>query len=114
MGYTFEILGVSPVLYFFSHQQQALTSQPSQGVEYLTSYRCTLDALIASAQEMPSDRGWDMEQIIDTVVDFWMNNFDVVRHWKKRMEDAGDQSLLISRLANGSGLRAEFERLLDR
>jgi predicted GTPase len=112
MVYTFEILGVSPVLHFFSYQQEA--HQKSQtGVEYVGSYKCTLDDLIKSVETVPAKQGWELDQVVDTVINFWMNNIDSVHHWKRRLEDAGDQNLLVSRLANYTSLKTEFERLLS-
>jgi hypothetical protein len=113
MAYTFELLGVSPVLDFFSHQQE-LSHQPSSGgVEYLSSYHCTLDAWIESVQGVPPERGWDLDRAVDTVVDFWLNNVEAVSHWKRRLEDAGDHNLVIARLADFRSLQAEFERLFQ-
>lgn len=111
MSYTFEILGVSPILHFFSYQQE-LSQQPKTGVEYLSSYKCTLDALLQTVETVPRDRGWNLDEAVDTVIDFWMKNLDSVHHWKRRLEDAGEQSLLISRLANFKALQSEFEQLL--
>lgn len=39
MNYTFDIVGVSPILYFFNHQQQSLEKPLHQKVEYLGTDR---------------------------------------------------------------------------
>lgn len=111
MKYTFEILGVSPILYFFSHQQEVVQQPFRAGVEYVGAHKCTLDAVIASIEAVPPRHGWELDQVVNTVVDFWMNNVDSVRHWKKRLEDAGRESLLVARVADIKSLQAEFESL---
>ncbi|MEN9202453.1 MAG: hypothetical protein Q6K80_02945 [Thermostichus sp. DG_1_6_bins_120] len=110
MQYTFEIIGVAPTLDFFRHQQE-LAQRPC-GVEYLGTSPCTLDALLGSLEEIPSRRGWDLDSLIDTVIRFWWNNPDLVGLWRSRLRDAGEDSLLISRLGHIQSLQQEFEWLL--
>jgi hypothetical protein len=112
MAYTFEILGVSPVLQFFNYQQKILPQKPQTGVAYLGSYQCTLDALLENVETVAPEKGWEIDQVLDTVVGFWMNNIDSVCHWKQRLADAGDQNLLVSRMADLPSLQSEFEWLL--
>ncbi|MGA9379480.1 MAG: hypothetical protein WBV73_11995 [Phormidium sp.] len=114
MKYTFDILGVSPILYFFNQQQETKEQQPQTGVEYVAAYKCTLDALIQSVENVSNYRGWDLDAVIDTVVNFWMNNSDSIKYWKQRLKDAGSENLLVGRVANVKSLRAEFEILLDK
>jgi hypothetical protein len=80
-------------------------------VEYVSSYHCTLDALIQSIETVPPERGWNLDQAVDTVVNFWLGNVEAVRRWQQRLADAGDQNLIIGRLADFKSLQAEFERL---
>lgn len=114
MKYTFEIIGISPVLYFFNQQQEIEQKIPRPRVEYLGTHKCTLDALIASMDAIPLNWGWDLERVVDTVVDFWMNNSDSIRYWKARLNDAGSNNLLVARVADIKSLRTEFESLLGR
>lgn len=114
MKYTFDILGVSPILYFFNQQQERKEQKSHTGVEYVASYKCTLDALIQSVENVPDYRGWDLNEVIDTVVNFWVNNSDSIKYWKERLQDAGNENLLVGRVANVKSLRAEFEILLDK
>lgn len=113
MTYTFEILGVSPVLQFFNHEQEAANSGGNSGVAYLSSYRCTLDALIQSVEVISPKHGWQPDSAIDTVIRFWMRNADTIQYWKQRLDDAGSQNLLVSRMADLRSLRCEFESLLE-
>lgn len=113
MEYTFEIVGVSPILYFFQHQQQVVQVPQCRGVEYLGAYKCTLDAFLKSIETIPCKQDWNLEQVIDTVVSFWMRNSDTVQYWKSRFDDAGGKdNLLVARVADVNGLKAEFEALL--
>ncbi|MBD1833910.1 hypothetical protein NDI37_06980 [Funiculus sociatus GB2-A5] len=111
MKYTFEILGVSPVLYFFNHQQEIIQKDPSIGVEYLGTPKCTLDAFLESVEVVPPKRGWDLEEVLNTVVDFWVNNSENIQYWNKRLKDAGRENLLVARVADFNSLKAEFESL---
>jgi len=112
MTYTFEVLGVSPILHFFNHQQEIIQKQLEPGVEYIGSYRCTLDSFIQSVETVPPKRNWDLDQVVETVVDFWMNNSEKIQLWKHRLEDAGHENLVVARIADLQALRATFESLI--
>lgn len=111
--YTFNIVGVSPVLSFFNQQQELLQKSLGTGVEYVSSFECTLDALIHSVETVSSQHAWHMDEVVDTVVSFWLKNSDMVYHWKDRLQDAGKDSLLVSRIADIDALKTEFELLFE-
>ena len=113
MRYAFNIVGVSPVLDFFT-QQTAILHQPQfVGIEYIPNYQCTLDALIAAVEAISAHKQWDADEVIDTVVEFWLHNFDSVRYWKRQLYQAGAEFVIISRIAEFEALRTEFEFLLQ-
>lgn len=112
MNYTFEILGISPVLDFFTHQQSFSQKKPAAGIEYLGTYQCTLDAFIASVEKVPPKQGWEMDKVVNTVIQFWMNHADRISYWKQRLNDAGNENLLVSRVADLTSLKVQFEFLL--
>jgi hypothetical protein len=113
MKYTFEILGVSPILSFFNQQQELQKHQPI-GVEYLGNRKCTLDSFVASVETVSPSRGWDVEIVVDTVINFWMQNSDSIQYWKRRLQDAGSENLLIARVGDIKSLQAAFESLLGK
>jgi len=112
MKYSFDIVGVSPVLDFFHQQQQSWQSPNNLGVEYLGTQKCTLDSFLESLQTIPPYRGWHLDNVIDVVVDFWMNNAEGIRYWKQRLNDAGKDNLLVGRVSDMNGLKVTFESLL--
>ncbi|MGJ0604910.1 hypothetical protein [Cylindrospermopsis raciborskii] len=116
MRYTFDIIGVSPVLYFFNHQQQSLDrnlSKPrNQRVEYLGTQICTLDEFLQSAESVVNTKSWNLDEVVNTVIEFWLHNPDAIQYWKTRLKDAGRDNLLVARLADIKALQAEFESLL--
>ncbi|MBD2245291.1 hypothetical protein [Nostoc sp. FACHB-888] len=114
MKYTFDIVGVSPLLQFFNHQQQNGQKSPHQGVEYLGMHTCTLDTFLESVESVPAKWDWNLDQVVDTVIQFWLNNSDSIGYWKVRLSDAGKDNLLVARLADITALQAEFESLLDK
>jgi hypothetical protein len=113
MKYTFDIVGVSPVLQFFSHQYENLQESQPHGVEYIGTSKCTLDSFIESVEPVPIKWGWDLDEIVRTVIEFWMNNSESISYWKSRLKDAGDQNLLVGRIADIKALQTEFELLLN-
>jgi hypothetical protein len=113
MKYTFDIVGVSQILHFLNHQQQTLQKPQHQGVEYVTTHTCTLDAFIESVEPVPPKWGWDQDEVVGTVIDFWMKNSESIRYWKARLKDAGKDNLLVARVADIKALQAELEYLLD-
>lgn len=114
MNYAFGIVGISPVLNFFQHQLNNQENSQAIGVEYIGSPICTLDALLNSLESIPSKSGWNNDEVINTVIEFWMNNSDSIRYWKLRLDDAGKDNLLVARLADIQTLKHEFELLLDK
>ena len=112
MNYTFELLGISPVLDFFNHQQKLIQKKPATGIEYLGGYQCTLDTFLESVETIPPKYGWEMDQVVDTVIQFWLNNSEHIRYWNARLRDAGREHLLVARVADFKSLQAEFESLL--
>ncbi|MGG6298089.1 hypothetical protein ACQ4M4_27160 [Leptolyngbya sp. AN02str] len=111
MNYTFELIGIAPILHLFNHQFR-LAQQPIEGAEYLASERCTLDAFLASAEMTLPRRGWNLDRVVDSVVHFWIHNAEQVRHWQHRLEDAGHENLLVARVADIESMRVELESLL--
>lgn len=114
MKYTFELLGISPVLDFFNHQQQFLQKTPPLGIEYLGSHQCTLDAFLESVETVPPKRGWAMDEVVNTVIQFWVNNSEPIRYWKARLDDAGHDNVLVARVADLKSLKVELDSLLDK
>ncbi|PLZ95155.1 hypothetical protein CEN45_09485 [Fischerella thermalis CCMEE 5198] len=112
MKYTFDIVGVSQVLQFFNHQQQNLHKPQHQGVEYIATHTCTLDALLESVEPVPQKWNWDKDEVVSTVINFWMQNSDSIRYWKARLIDAGRDNLLVARIADIKALKKELEYLL--
>ncbi len=114
MKYSFDLVGVSPAWQFFNHQQQTINQPKKKRVEYLATHKCTLDALLESVEPLPVIRGWNIEQVQNTVVQFWLDNAESIRYWKVRLIDAGNENILIARLADITSLQAEFEFLLGK
>ncbi|GCL38524.1 MAG: hypothetical protein ACKO9I_18050 [Sphaerospermopsis kisseleviana] len=114
MNYTFDIVGVSPILYFFNHQQQSLEKPLHQKVEYLGTQTCTLDAFLESVESVPTAGSWNLDQVVDTVIEFWLNNAETIQYWKTRLQDAGKDNLLVARVGEITALQAEFESLLGK
>ncbi|MBE9128925.1 MULTISPECIES: hypothetical protein [unclassified Coleofasciculus] len=112
MKYTFEILGISPVLEFFNYQQTFNQNKPATGIEYLGTYQCTLDAFIESVETVQPQEDWDMDRVVKTVIQFWINHSERIGYWKGRLNDAGEQNLLVSRVADIKSLKAQFDSLL--
>lgn len=113
MKYSFDIVGVSPILEFFAHQQQSQKKLPLLGVEYIGTHKCTLDSIIQSVEPVPLKWGWDLDEVVKTVIDFWMSNSESVSYWKSRLVDAGGDNLLVARVADIKALQAELDSLLE-
>lgn len=114
MKYSFDIVGVSSILRFFNHQQQSWDHSEPQGVEYVGTHICSLDAVLESVEPVLPKWGWNKDEVATTVIKFWMNNSDTVGYWKSRLTDAGTNNLLVARIADIKALRAELDSLLNR
>jgi hypothetical protein len=108
MSYSFEIIGITPVLAFFNHQQQ-LASDRSK--VYLGSYQCTLDAFIESTNLIPEKPSWDWDEVIETTINFWLRHEADIRYWKQELKQTSQDNLIIARVANIEILRQELEEL---
>lgn len=114
MKYSFDIVGVSSILHFFHHQQQSCENFDPQGVEYVGSHICSLDAVLESVEPVLPKWGWNKDEVVTTVIKFWMNNSETINYWKSRLTDAGTNNLLVARVADSKALRAELDSLLSK
>ncbi|NMF82824.1 hypothetical protein [Nodosilinea sp. P-1105] len=113
MSYSFDIIGIAPVLQFFSHQQRVETSR-DRSQAYLGSYCCTLDGFIEATEIVHHKPDWDWDAIVNKMVEFWLNQEDNVRHWKQQFASTeGSDHLVVARVVNYTSLRHEFEALFD-
>ncbi len=112
MPYSFELLGISPVLHFFN-QQQKLKAENNLNVEYLGNRKCSLDVFLKSVETVSAHRSWRADKVVETVINFWMNNADSVQYWNSRLKDAGEDNLLVARVGDIKSLRQSFELLLN-
>ena len=112
MSYNFELIGITPVLTFFNYQQTVGTN-PQRSKAYLGSYQCSLDALIASTQMIPEKPAWDWDEVVETMIKFWLNHEDTIKEYKLKFNHAQNDNLIVARITNFEALRHEFEQLLD-
>ncbi|GAB4339993.1 MAG: hypothetical protein Fur0042_00310 [Cyanophyceae cyanobacterium] len=112
MDYTFEILGVSPLLYLFDLQSSQPKGANDLAVEYVGARHCTLDAALRAVEPIAPKRGWDWERLRRTAVEAWMQKADSISYWKQRLEDAGRDDVLLVRVAESRDLRLVLEGLL--
>ena len=112
MSYSFDIIGVTPVIQFFNHQQQ-VENTPKRSKAYVGSYLCTLDSFIEATACVHKKPDWDWDEVVSTIVNFWLNQADNVRHWKAELDSAERNSLIVGRIANLNSLRHEYEALFE-
>ena len=113
MSYTFEILGISPLLDFFTQQQKINKKIENYKLEYLGIYTCTLDCLLESVETISLHKHWEKDRVLDTVINFWIKNPESIEYWTDRLKNAGDQNLLVARVGDIQGLRKTFESLIN-
>ncbi|GAA6622010.1 hypothetical protein [Scytonema sp. NUACC26] len=112
MKYAFDLVGVSPVLDFFTHQHQIWQKSQDLALEYVGSHTCTLDAFIQLIEPIPLKWGWEKDEAINSAIDFWMNHSESILYWKSRLIDAGSDNVLVARIADIKALQVEFDSLL--
>ncbi len=112
MSYNFEIVGITPILTFFNYQQE-LETNPKRSKAYLGSYHCTLDAFIESTKMIPKKPEWNWDEVIETMIDFWLKHEDTVKQWKSELNNMQEDNLIVARVTNFSALRTELEQLID-
>lgn len=111
MSYWFDLVGISPVVDFFHHQ---VNRPANQGPAYLGVKTCKLDAFLTSLEPIPATRGWNLDEVVDTVVAYWVANESAIRYWRDRLIDSGEQNVLVARVADAKALQLQFESLLGR
>jgi hypothetical protein len=112
MKYNFNLLGVSPILDFFSHQQVQSDRQLPGGAAYVASQQCRLDAFIQSVEEVSPPRGWDVDEAVEAVIQYWLDNAEGVAHWQDRLRHAGAENLLVARVADLKAMKLELDALI--
>ena len=68
---------------------------------------------IKSVENVSINRGWRVGKVVETVINFWMNNADSIQYWNSRLKDAGEENLLVARVGDIKSLRQSFEFLLN-
>jgi hypothetical protein len=110
MSYSFDLMGVAPILTFFEYQQQAEQS-PQRGKAYLGSYACTLDSFIQSTQMVPHQPNWDWEAVVKEIVNFWLQHEDKVQACKQELVSSPEETIVVAKVVNFEAMRHEFESL---
>lgn len=108
--YSFDIIGVSPIIQFFQHQQQ-VEQTPHRSKAYLGSYNCTLDSFIDSTEMVCQKPDWDWDNVVSEIVNFWLKHEEKIQRWKIELDTIKGDHLIIGRVANVDRLRQEFESL---
>ncbi|MGK7910475.1 MAG: hypothetical protein AB4050_03185 [Synechococcus sp.] len=114
MRYSFELIGITPILDFFNHQQRNKSQTEGDRAEYIGSYHCSLDRFLSHLHDVPPERNWNMGLLSQAVVDYWIASAHTIQYWQDRLSDAGDSCLVVGRVANTQALRGEFEAMLMR
>ncbi len=112
MTYTFDIVGITPILTFFNYQEEVENS-PSRAKTYLPSYECSLDGFIKSTEIIPNKPDWNWDEVVETMVKFWLENEPTIKQWKSQLLSVTNDSFLVARVANFNLLRREFETIIN-
>lgn len=112
MNYFFDIIGTTSVLTFFNYQQK-LEQNKNRGKAYLGSHECSLDGFIESVDNIPKKPDWNWDDVVGSIVNFWLKNEDKVRYWQDNFTTAESDRLIIARVGKTEALRREFESLFD-
>lgn len=110
MSYSFDIIGVSPVVQFFQYQQQVEQTR-DRAKAYLGSYDCTLDSFINSTERIWQKPDWDWDAATREIVNFWLKHEEKIKQWKLELNEIAGDHLIVGRVANIDCLRSEFESL---
>ncbi|MBV5260747.1 hypothetical protein FLX56_20230 [Synechococcus moorigangaii CMS01] len=113
MAYSFDLLGAIPLITFFNYQQQN-EQDPQRPKAYLTVYRCTLDSFIDALEMIPKRPHWNWDEVVETIVHFWIKQEDVVRRCEQELPSHPEEPyLVVARIANLTALRRDFETLFE-
>lgn len=114
MQYAFDLVGVAPMVEFFHHEQARSQEDEILWPAYLGVTGCDLDLFLESMEDAIQIRGWDIDEASQSVIQYWMDNAEAIRHWRDRFKLAGDYNLVVGRVADCVTLQAEFEAMLGK
>lgn len=112
MNYYFDIIGTTSVLNFFNYQQK-LEQNKNRGKAYLGSYECSLDGFIESVGTIPKKPDWNWDDVIGSIINFWLENEDKIRYWQNNFNSIDSDTVIVARVGKIEALRQEFESLFD-
>jgi hypothetical protein len=114
MAYSFELLGVTPLLDFFNYQQKN-EQNPHRPKAYVGSYVCTLDSFIDAMDMIPKKPEWNWDEVVESMVKFWIQHEETIRLCELELTENKQEEpqLVIGRVANLEALRHEFEYLFE-
>jgi len=111
MTYSFDIVGITPILTFFNYQQEVEIS-PQRAKTYLPSYDCSLDGFLKSTEIIPHKPDWNCDEVMENMVKFWLENEPTIKQWKSQLQSVTNDSFIVARVANFNLLRREFETII--
>ncbi|MGK7954295.1 MAG: hypothetical protein AB4063_03375 [Crocosphaera sp.] len=112
MNYFFDIIGTTSVLTLFNYQQQ-VEQKENRGTAYLGSHECSLDGFIESINTIPKKTDWDWDDVVGSIVNFWLKNEEQVRYWQSNFDPVDLDTVIVARVGEVEALRCEFESLLN-
>ncbi len=112
MNYFFDIIGTTSVLTFFNYQQQ-IEQKENRGTAYLGSYECSLDGFIESVDSIPKKPDWNWDDVVGSIVNFWLKNEEQVRYWQNNFDSVDSDTVIVARVGEVEALRCQVESLLD-
>jgi hypothetical protein len=62
---------------------------------------------------IPQKPEWNWDEVIATMINFWLKHEDSIKHWQLELKNAGKENLIVARVANFDVLRTELQNLLD-
>lgn len=110
MSLVFELLGVSPILEIFQYQ---IFRQSPQGLVYLSAPEARLDPFLESARQVSPDRGWNVDQAVESVIRYWLHNAETIQRWQLRLLESGRECLLVARLGDEQAYLHDLNTLLE-
>ncbi|MDJ0599722.1 MAG: hypothetical protein QNJ37_12880 [Crocosphaera sp.] len=112
MNYCFDIIGTTSILTFFNYQQK-LEQNRNRGKAYLGSYKCSLDGFIESVNAIPKKPDWNWDDVVGSIVSFWLKNEEQVRYWQNHFNPIDSETVIVARVGKIEALRSEFESLFE-
>jgi hypothetical protein len=116
--FCFEIIDVRLKEHFLDFQTKFGKHMQNLGIIYVPVLECSLENVLSAIEYVPFERGFPIDQLSLTIVDYWFSQANDVERWCQQLRIANQgaywDSVIVCRMVHMPTFRYRLEDLAAR